>query len=83
MANTRTRREIVKAADLNAGDTIAPSGHGFARATVTRVDEWHRNDQAVAVQFDYPNDFTVNANFRGKSGGVVVSKDHEYTRYVR
>jgi hypothetical protein len=79
----RTRREMTKAVDLKPGDVIAPAYHGAAKATVTRVDPYHRNDQAVSVQYAYPNDFTVNASFRGQHGGSVVAKDHEYTRYVR
>jgi hypothetical protein len=83
MAQKRTRRETVKAADLKPGDTIAPQYHGGYKATVTRVDPYHRNDQAVSVQYAYPDDFTVNASTRGVHSGAVVSKDHEYTRYVR
>jgi hypothetical protein len=81
-ARRRTRREHVPAKRLRKGDVIAPDGHGSFKATVIRSGPHHHDRTWRLVDFVYPDDFTVNARFRGERSSRSWPNDHLVTRYT-
>ena len=80
----RKRRDPSPAGDINVGDLIEPDNNGF-RATVTdqrtnpdpRVTEPH-----ILLAWAYAEDFSVNANFRGKTSSRYFRPADPITRWL-
>lgn len=77
----RRRRDNTTADQVRVGDTIEPNGNGI-RATVTRRDtSANCTEPNVALNWQYPNDHSVNANFRGQSSGRLYRPSDPITRW--
>lgn len=77
----RKRRDNTTADQIQVGDTIEPNNNGI-RATVTRRDtSTNCAEPNVALNWQYPNDHSVNANFRGQSSGRLFRPADEITRW--
>jgi hypothetical protein len=78
----RKRRENTTAAAIRVGDLIEPDNNGF-RATVTRVGTHPRcREPHVLRGFAYPNDFSVNKNFRGRTSSRTYQPGDRLTRWL-
>lgn len=77
----RLRRDNTTAANVRVGDTIEPNNNGI-RATVTqRGTSTNCTEPNVALNWQYPNDHSVNANFRGQSSGRLFRPSDPVTRW--
>lgn len=78
----RKRRDNTTAASVNVGDLIEPTNNGI-RATVTRVGTLSGvTEPHVAISYAYPDDHSVNENFRGVRAGRAYRPGDPITRWL-
>lgn len=79
----RARRENTTADRIQVGDVIEPNDNGY-RAEVNWISTSDRCAEAnVMLNWIYPDDFSVNASHRGKSGGRICRPGDRITRWNR
>jgi hypothetical protein len=79
----RRKRDNTTADQLHTGDLIEPlNGHGY-KARVTRISTSPNvMEPHVVVNYQWPDDFSVNANHRGGYSGHTYRPGDPVTRWL-
>lgn len=78
----RRKRDLTTADQISIGDLIEPDRNGI-RATVDWIGE-SRNITVphTIIHWEYPNDFSVNANYRGQGMSRTYRPGDQITRWL-